>query len=789
MSRRIAGIMAENAFTRAGAVPGGIGDNALRPEAADKTRGVFPYASDLQAAGMLWGHTVRSPHPSARIRGLDVTVARGMPGVRAVLTHHDVPGVNRFGLKIADQPVLVEGLVRYQGEAVVVVAADTAEQARRACEAVDVEYDVLPVLSDPREAAASDAPVLHPGGNVVARRVIRRGDTTVPSDVVVRGEYEVGMQDQAPLGMEAGLAIPTADQGVELHVASQFLHIDRAQLAVVLDLPPEKVRMRLAGVGGAFGAREDLTLHAHLCLLAMRTGRPVKMVYTREESFLGHVHRHPARMWYEHGATRDGKLTYVKCSVLLDGGAYASTSPSVVNNAAGFSVGPYECPAVDIEATAVYTNNPPCGAMRGFGAVQVAFAHESQMDLLAAELGLHPLELRRRNAMVEGSLMPTGQPLRGPVPVLEMLERLERMPLPGLPESGSGAHRFPGGAGNVTIGEGVRRGVGYGIGFKNGGTPRDYSTARVRLYLSEGEPVAEVHTAAAEMGQGILVVQGQIVRTELGVSRVVVRQPDTLVGSAGSSSASRQTYMTGGAVARACEALRERLLCLAYERVGHRWPELLELSRDFTLGNGSILAGDGAEVLPLAELLDEEGMTEERVFWHRDTRPMDPSTGQGEPHLQFLFAAHRAVTDVDCDTGLVKVVHLGAVQDVGRAVNPVAVEGQMEGGTVQSLGLALMEEVQLSGGRVLNASFTDYLIPTVLDVPPMQLDILEYADPDAPYGIKGAGEQSTLSATPAIVASLRDATSHRLPRVPVRMDDLVGLAVAAPVASERPPLP
>jgi CO/xanthine dehydrogenase Mo-binding subunit len=557
-------------------------------------------------------------------------------------------------------------------------------------------------------------------------------------------------------------------------VGSQYLHADRSQLAVILGLPPERIQVNLSGVGGAFGAKEDLTLHAHLCLLAMRTGRPVKMVYSREESFLGHVHRHPAQMWYEHGATRDGRLVYVDCTVLLDGGAYASTSSSVVSNAACFSVGPYECPSVRIEATSVYTNNPPCGAMRGFGAVQVAFAHESQMDRLAAELGLHPLEIRRRNALREGSVLPTGQRITGPVPVLDMLDALESTPLPAA-RSGAGALHLPGGAANVTVGEGVRRGVGYGIGFKNGGTPSDFSTARVHLYLKDGLPVVEVHTAAAEIGQGVVVVQKQIAQTELSVPDVTVMPATTLLRSAGTSSASRQTYMTGGAVSAACAAIRERLIWLAHQRVGHRWPHLLEFRDQFTFRDGAIVAPDGQVVATFASLLDGDGIAEEREFWHPRTTPLDPVTGQGAPHVQFLFAAHRAVTDVDCDTGLLRIADLLVVQDVGRVINRAAVEGQLEGGTAQGIGLAIMEEMHLRDGRVLNPSFTDYLIPTVLDVPPMQTKILEYPDSEAPYGVKGAGEPSTISSTPAIVASLRDASGQRLCQVPVRPSDLVGL--------------
>ena len=327
----------------------------------------------------------------------------------------------------------------------------------------------------------------------------------------------------------------------------------------------------LGGVGGAFGGREDLSMQVHACMLALHTDRPVKMMYGREESFFGHIHRHPARMRYEHHATRDGRLVAVRARILLDGGAYASSSTAVCSNAASFACGPYEVPNARIDAYVVYTDNPPCGAMRGFGSVQACFAHEAQMDKLAAALEMDPVELRLRNAMSTGSTLPTGAPVRCPAPVAELLDAAcATMPEP---EDAGGV---PGGIANVTRGEGVRRGVGYAVGYKNIGYSEgfdDYSTARVRLSLVHGEPLAEVHTAAAEVGQGLVTVQAQIARTELGVERVVVLPADTQVGTAGSSSASRQTMMTGGAVKAACEAVREELAARARAtRSPTSWP-------------------------------------------------------------------------------------------------------------------------------------------------------------------------------------------------------------------------
>jgi CO/xanthine dehydrogenase Mo-binding subunit len=733
--------------------PGRVGENTTRVDGVPKVRGEFEYSSDLSADGMLWGATLRSPHPHAAISSIDISQALALPGVHAVLTHDDVPGRKFYGLDVPDQPVLAWERVRYQGEAIALVAADHPETARRACKKIDVTYAVLEPLADAERAMADDAPRLHRSGNILRHITIRHGDQEPVADVIVTGDYEVGSQDQAFLGPESGLAVPDGEGGVDLYIATQWLHADRDQVAMSLDLPPDKVRLTMSGVGGAFGGREDLSMQVHACMLALHTDRPVKIVYDREESFFGHVHRHACRMRYEHGATRDGRLVYVKARIVLDGGAYASSSTAVCSNAACFAGGPYKFPNATIDSYVVYTNNPPCGAMRGFGSVQVAFAHESQMDKLARALEMDPVDLRIKNAIAPGDRLPTGQVVRDPAPVAELLERLRAMPLPaargdaGRPD----LRELPGGVANTTHGEAVRRGIGYGVGFKNVGFSEgfdDYSTARVTLLLDDdGEPLVQVHTAAAEVGQGLITVQAQIARTELGVERVAVLGADTTVGSAGSSSASRQTYMTGGAVKLACEAVRARL----HER---------ELDR-------------GESCSP-AELLDEGPIEETAEFHHAETYPLDEN-GQGDAHLQLAFSAHRAVADVDIELGLVRVVELATTQEVGRAMNPQALEGQIDGGTAQGLGLALLEEIQVRDGKVLNASFTDYLLPTILDMPPLVKQVLEHPDPEAPYGLKGVGEPPNISTPPAVVAALRDATGRELPRIPVPPEQLAGV--------------
>ncbi|MDX3356676.1 molybdopterin-dependent oxidoreductase [Streptomyces sp. ME01-24h] len=775
---------------------GGIGESTLRPDGVLKTTGEFAYASDLWHEDMLWGHTLRSPHAHAEIVSLDVAPALAQPGVRAVLTYDDLPtGVRHYGLEIRDTPVLAHGRVRHHGEPVALVAADHPETARRAAAEIKVVYRELPVVVDEATATAPDAPLLHAGRtdrhsghvphpNIVHRQPVVRGDAAAAArraDVIVTGDYEVGMQDQAFLGPESGLAVPAEDGGVDLYIATQWLHADLRQIAPVLGLPAEKVRMTLSGVGGAFGGREDLSMQIHACLLALRTGRPVKMVYNRFESFFGHVHRHPARLHYEHGATRDGKLTHIRCRIVLDGGAYASSSPAVVGNAASLGVGPYVIDDVDIEALALYTNNPPCGAMRGFGAVQACFAYEAQMDKLAAALGMDPVEFRQRNAMSQGSVMPTGQVVDAPAPVAELLRRVKAMPMPPEREwesagAGVDVRELPGGLSNTTHGEGVVRGVGYAVGIKNVGFSEgfdDYSTARVRLEVIAGEPVATVHTAMAEVGQGGVTVHAQIARTELGVTQVTVDPADTRVGSAGSTSASRQTYVTGGAVRHTCEAVRERVLEMGRAKLGARHPAWA--TAGLLLEGGKVVTDGGEALAGLAEVLGEEVIDIEREWRHRPTEPFDLRTGQGRGHVQYSFAAHRAVVDVDTELGLVKVVELACAQDVGRALNPLSVVGQIQGGTTQGLGLAVMEEVLVSDrATVRNPSFTDYLIPTILDTPPIPVDVLELADEHAPYGLRGVGEASTLSSTPAVVAAIRAATGLALVRVPVRPEHLTG---------------
>jgi xanthine dehydrogenase D subunit len=750
-----------------------LGASALRPDGVAKVQGSFQFSSDLGGDGVLWGATLRSPHPYARIVRIDVSPAWRISGVEAVITADDVPGRMHYGLIDQDQPVFASDVVRYVGEPVAAVAADHPETCKRALAAIVVEYEVLDPVLDPEAVIAGTVPSIHPNGNVLRHQRILCGDASVTGDVVVEGTYDIGMQDQAFLGLEAALAVPDpGGAGVELHIATQWLHEDRKQIADCLDMQPEQVRLVLAGVGGAFGAREDISLQVHTCLLALRLGRPVRMQYSRAESFLGHVHRHPATIWMRHHATAGGEIVKVEARYVFDGGAYASTSSAVLLNAITHTQGPYRCPNAVVDGWAVRTNHLPCGAMRGFGVVQACFAHESQLDKLAEACGVDPVEIRVRNAMHTGDRMITGQVLENVAPIERCLRETAALPFPDEPVGGHDADvmRLPGGAGRTADVRHVYRGIGYAAAMKNLMYSEgfdDYSTARCTLR----DGVATLKFATAEVGQGFVTLAPQIARDVLGVDEVVLDRIDTGVGSAGSSSASRQTWMSGGAVNAACVAVRDALLAHVAAEHGVDGGAL-------RIDGTDVVDESGALRVPVAAAAVGVTFDETREYHHPPTEDLDED-GQGNCHTAFAFVAHRAVVDVDPDLGLVKVVQVATAQDVGRVLNPLSAVGQVEGGIAQGLGLAVMEEIVQIDGKIRNASFTDYLLPTMLDMPPVVMSFVEEPEPLAPLGAKGIGEPPTISSTPAIVAAIRDALRQagrepRIDRVPVRPIDIIG---------------
>ena len=736
----------------------GVGVSAARPDGKEKVKGDFLFSNDLSSEDMLWGQTLRSPHASAKIKGIDFSHALTIEGVHAVLTADDVPGENIFGLEHPDQPVLAFDTIRYVGEPVAIIAANHPEVAKQAADSIVVDYEVLNPLVDSRKAI--EANPIHPDGNIIRHLTIKHGDPDASGDYIVEGEYEVGMQDQAFLGTESGIAFPASDGGIDLHISTQWLHSDKEQVASALNLPEELVRVTLAGVGGAFGGREDVSMHVHLCMLALHTGRPVKMIYDRNESFLGHVHRHPAKLWFRHHADESGKLVKVEAKVILDGGAYASTTSAVLANACCFSVGPYNVPNALIEGWGVRTNNPPCGAMRGFGNVQTCFGAEAQMDKLAKALSLDPVEFRLLNALKTGDILITGQEITGTAPVKEVLTSLAKYPLPKPSESE--LLDLPGGTGRTTDKSHIKRGIGYAASIKNLMFSEGFDDfSEARCIIADGEVL--IKSACVEVGQGFVTLVSQIVEETLGISDVTILPVDTSIGSAGSTSASRQTWMSGGAVLKACEAVVNALI--------------LDLSSEngvtYDKSGLNLVSQDGSHSIDIAAALRARNYDEHITHRHKPTFPLDHN-GQGNAHVSFAFAAHRAVVDVDEELGLVRVVEIATSQDVGRILNPVQARGQIEGGIAQGLGLALLEELVLNNGKIANANFTDYLLPTAMDTPPIKIaSLIEQPEPGAPFGAKGIGEPPVISSTPAIISAIRNATGKKLNRVPIKPEDIV----------------
>jgi xanthine dehydrogenase D subunit len=731
-------------------VRGGVGESVPRPDGVPKVTGEFRFLGDLEADGMLWGATRRSEVPHGRITHLDLEPALAIPGVRAALTQADVPGHPYQGQHTADQPVLCDGIIRHAGEPIAIVAADDEETARLAAAAISVTIEPQPPLVDIEEALER--------GEVFRHVRVRRGDPARHGEVVVEGVYDNGFQDQAPLGTEAGLAIPDGAGGIDVWGPTQWTHVDHRQLVACLALDDEQVRVHISGLGGAFGAREDLSLQTHLAMLALTTGRPVKMVYDRTESFVGHVKRHSARMWYRHEADRDGRLVRVEARLLLDGGAYQTTSAAVVANSTYFAVGPYRCGTVVADGYALRTNHFPTGAMRGFGANQPCFASEAQMDRLAAELGIDPVELRLRNAIGQGDVLATtGQTIEYPLPVAETLRSVAALPLPDDHPSDD-PRQLPGGTGMTTSPQHVVRGVGYALALKNLAFSEgfdDFAEARVEL-TPDG---AVVHTAGIEVGQGMVTLIQQIVRTTLGLERVEVAFDHTSrIGSAGSTSASRQTQMAGNAALQAAQQLRDRILA--------------DADADELRDDGAYRGGQRVVTLPE---LCAGGPVDAWVRYRHPGSEAPDADGQGKLHVDFCVAAHRAVVDVDPELGLLRVVRIDTAQDVGRALNPQQLHGQIEGGIAQGLGMAIMEGLVVEGGIIRNASFTDYLLPTILDVGEVEAILVEEPSPWGPFGAKGMAELPTMGATPAVVAAVRAATGRALTRTPIQPQDIAGV--------------
>ena len=737
-----------------------VGQSLPRIDARDKVTGQAHYPGDFSMPGMLHAKVVWSEYPHARVRRIDTTKAEAYPSVVRVITYKDVP-VNDYGINITDQPVLVaEGdKVRWVGDRIAIVVAETERAAREACRLVEVGYEPLPVVTDPREAMKPGAPLVHDerGDTNVLRHIqIRTGDVEAgfaQANVIVEGYYVTPHVEHAYLQPEAGLGYIDEQGRVTVVCAAQWPHDDLHQIAHILNLPEDQVREIVPAVGGAFGGRGAMYIQHLLALCAYVVRRPVKMVFSREESITRTGKRHPFYLRHRWGATRDGKLTAVEIEGISDAGAYASTSIPVLANATSFFAGPYVVPNARIDGYTVYTTNAVTMAMRGFGATQPPVAYEQQMDKLAEALGMDPVELRLRNLFEEGSVAVTGNVMPPGVGVKETL-RQAAVAAGWREENGHWLKPVlnPSAPLRVNSAEGPelgrpsaphkRRGIGVACAYKNVGYSfgfDDKTTARVELTLEESGVIGQVRVrvGASDVGEGVHTALAQIAAETLGVplERVEIALLDTAeVPNAGSSSASRHVYVSGNAVLRACQEAKAKWEAALRAETGET-----HIEAQYTFRGRSV----------------------------RPTTSYDPQTGQCEPHISYGYATQIALVEVDTETGEVDVLKVWAAHDVGRAVNPEMVLGQIGGGVHMGLGYALVEEFIQQEGLVRTRKLAEYQIPTVLDMPPEIVPIIvEVADPTGPYGAKGLGEMTTLPTAPAVLNAIHDAAGVRVERLP-----------------------
>ena len=751
-----------------------VGRPVARHDARDKVAAATAYAADWAMPGMLYGAVLRSPYPSARIRRLDTTRAAQMPGVVAVLTAKDVPRntlwtdvpgqTTAVGPLRARLHVLAEERVRYQGQPVALVAAESEELACDALEAIEVEYEPLPGVFDPAAALEPGAPRVHDEGNLLAHWRVRTGDVAAAlarADVVIEGQYATQFVDAAYLEPESGVAWIDSDGVVTIRVSTQVIEHFR-DIAEVLDLPQNRVRVIAPYLGGGFGGKEDVTVEVYLGLLAWRTGRPVKMVWTRQESLLARAKRHPFRMRYRTGATRRGELVAQQIELLADAGAYAYLSALVLLYATVTAVGPYRVPAVEVDARVAYTNNPPTSAMRGFGAMQVVFGYESQIDRVARAVGLDPVSVRQLNALRRGDRLPVGQVIETHVALPELAARA--WAALGEPTPPRAPH--------------VRVGRGLACNLQPYGRIvwlHDWSSAWVGFEM-DGSLV--VRTGVPDVGGGQASSLCQIAAEVLGVplERVSIYIADSaLTPLAGTTTATRQLYMSGNAVLQTARALREQILSVAAPMLGLDAASL-------EIADGAVHAPDG-RTLSLPDVLAQcarLGIPRSHLgVYHAPAgEPVDLERGSGKVFPDYTFGAHAIEVEVDTETGMLRVLKHAAAHDVGRAINPQSVEGQMQGGAVMGLGYGLMEEVILEEGVNLTTSFAAYLIPTALDVPDIEPLVLESGEGLGPFGARGIGEPPIGPPAAALANALEDAARVRvttLPLTPERVARALGL--------------
>ncbi|MCB9436157.1 MAG: xanthine dehydrogenase family protein [Anaerolineales bacterium] len=722
-----------------------IGTRIPRLDGVGKVTGETLYPADIDIEGQLWLKIRYSDRVHARVVAMDTTPAEAYPGVVAVFTAKDVP-VNEYGLTIKDQPVLcgpgstIEGadIVRCLMDNIAIVVAESAEAAEAAAQLIIVEYEDLPAVFDPEVALADGAPQLHTRylNNTITHYRIRQGDLEAAwqqADVVVEGVYQTGYQEHAFLQPEAGLSYIDEAGRVTVVVSGQWVHEDQEQIYHALNLPPEQVRIIYPAIGGAFGGREDMSVQIVLALAAWKLQRPIKTVWSREESIQYHHKRHPVRIYTRWGATREGKVVAVEAKVIGDGGAYNYTSNKVMGNAHLMVTGPYELTNVAVDTYAVCTNNIPCGAFRGFGGPQGAFAAENQMNKLAAALGLDPVEVRMRNLLHEGSMMTTGTVAPPGVTIPEVVETCAA-------ESGYWQKDVTWERKAITqpSDPSKRRGIGFACAFKNigfsFGAPEN-CWATIELYGGTAIEEVIVRTAGAEVGQGSHTAFVQMTAEAVGVPVEQVRliSHDTSeTQNSGSASASRLTFMTGNAIRGAAEQALQK------------W--------------------------------QDEERPAKATYQYRPpaTTPLDPETGYGTPNFAYGYVAEVVEVEVDIETGIIKLERVVCANDVGKAMNRLAIEGQIEGAVVQAQGYALMEHLISHEGRILNPYLSSYLIPTVYDIPrEVKSIIIEIPTPIGPWGGRGMAEMPFLPLAPAITAAVHDATGVWMDEIPLTPDRVV----------------
>ena len=748
-----------------------VGHIQFRPDAVEKVTGKAVYTDDLKFEEMLFAAVKRAGVPHAIVRHLDIEKAKELPGVKCILTAKDIPGESNHGLVIKDWPSIV-GVgerIRYVGDTVAIVAAESQEIAQKALDLIEVGYEELPVISDPVQARQPEAPSLHKNGNLLKHIKVRKGDVEkgfAVADVILEHTFVTPITEHAFIEPECSIAVPTQDGRMEIHVGSQIPYADREQVAHALGWAEERVRVIGRLVGGGFGGKEDIMGQIHAALLANATGKPVKLLFDRHESMLVHPKRHATRIRVKVGAKTNGKLTAVETELYGDTGAYASLGEKVMTRATTHSAGPYEIPNVRADCYAMYTNNPPAGAFRGFGVLQSAFAIESMMDMLAEALKMDAVEFRCLNALHVGSITNTGQELRDSVGLTDCMEKVKAEVIH---RSGPDVFTPKIIKGNpLKDGQKVRA-WGFAAAFKNtglGGGADDKSGAEVELY-SDGS--VEVRTSAAELGQGLVTVLQLIVSEEMNVRadkvRVLVMDTD-LTPDGGPTTASRQTYVTGNAARLAARSLHQSIAASIAEKY------------DLPVENikfGEGFAQIGALNLPIGSVVEDmhtagqepRAMVE---YWAPETKPLGDG---GDMHFAFAFAAQAAEVEVNLQTGEVKVIQVISANDVGHAINPLGLKGQVEGGIMMGLGHALTENFIVNEGIVVTDRLARYRIPSITQTPAITSLIIEHPTMEGPYGAKGIGEIVSIPTVPAITNAIYNAVGVRVDQLPVDQEALL----------------